>query len=87
VKFARSALSADAALIVSAHEDGTIKLWDTSKGELLRTIKSRFPDLRSVAFSPDRNLVATGYNEGDSKVDLWSVQTGKLAGTLGEDSD
>jgi hypothetical protein len=38
-------------------------------------------------FSADGRFIATGYNEGDSKVDLWSVQSGKLAGTLGEDSD
>jgi WD40 repeat protein len=81
------ALRADGALIVSAHEDGTIKLWDANKGELLRTIKSRFPDLRSVAVSGDGNLIATGYNEGDSRVDLWSAQTGKLVGSLGKDSD
>ncbi len=81
------AFGRDGTLIVSAHEDGTIKFWDAGKGELMRTIKGRFPDLRSVVFSPDGRFIATGYNEGDSRVDLWSVQSGKLATTLGEDSD
>ncbi len=79
--------SFDGFLIVSAHEDGTIKVWDARKGELMRIIKGRFPDLRSVALSPDGQLIASGYNEGESRVDLWSLQTGRLTGTLGEESD
>ena len=81
------AVSSVGTTIVSAHEDGTIKLWDAGKGELIRVIKGRFPDLRSAVFSPDGKFIATGYNEGDSRIDLWSVQSGKLAATLGEDSD
>ena len=81
------AFSADGVLIVSAHEDGTIKLWDAKKGELSRVIKGRFEDLRSVAFSRDGKLIATGYDGGDRGVDFWSVHTGKLVGSLGNDSD
>ena len=46
-----------------------------------------FPDLRSAVFSPDGTFIAAGYNEGDSRVDLFSVQSGTLARTLGTDSD
>jgi WD40 repeat protein len=81
------AISRDGTLIVSAHDDSTIKLWDARKGELIRTIKGRFPDVCSVVFNADRRFIATGYNEGDSRVDLWSVPSGKLTGTLGKESD
>jgi WD40 repeat protein len=81
------AVSSDGTLIVSAHEDGTIKVWDAGKGELIRIIKGRFPDLRAAVFSPGGKFIATGYDEGESRIDLWTVQNGKLAVTLGEDSD
>jgi WD40 repeat protein len=81
------ALSPNETLIVSAHEDGTIKLWDTKSARLIRIIKGRFRDLQVVTFSPDGKLIAGGYNESDSRVDLWSVRTGKRVMSLGEDSD
>ncbi len=81
------AFSPGGALIVSAHKDGTIKLWDARKAKLVRTIKSRFPDARRAVFSPDGSLIASGYDESNSRVELWSVRSGKLALTLGEDSD
>lgn len=81
------ALSPDDKLIVSAHEDGTIKLWDAKRPRLLRIIKSRFSDLKAVAFSPDGKLIASAYDESDSTVDFWSVQTGKRVASLGKDSE
>jgi WD40 repeat protein len=78
--------SRDNKLIVSAHADNTVKLWDGTKARLLRVIKGRFEDLRVAVFSPDGNFIATGYNS-DSRVELWSVRSGKLIRRLGEDSD
>jgi hypothetical protein len=81
------ALSPDENLIVSTHEDGTIKLWNAKGAKLKRIIKSRFRDIQIVVFSPDGKLIATGHNSGDSRVDFWSVRTGKRVLSLGEDSD
>lgn len=64
-----------------------LKLNSCERDELIRVIKGRFPDLRSLAISPDGRFIATGYNEGDSRIDLWSVRTGKLTSNLGEGSD
>src|SRR4030095_16683904 len=79
--------SPDGSLIVSAHEDGTLKLWGLKSIEPIRTIKGRFPDLRALAFSPDGKFIAAGYNEGESRIDLWSVQNGRLVKQFAEDSD
>lgn len=81
------ALGPDETLIVSAHEDKTIKIWDAQTATLKRIIKTRFPDLKAVVFSPDGKLIATGNYESDCRVDFWSVQTGKRVLSLGPDSD
>jgi hypothetical protein len=74
-------------LIVSAHQDSTIKFWNANSFELLRIIKGRFPDLSTVVFSPDGRTIAAGYDESNSRVDIWSVHNGKLKATLATDSD
>src|SRR6185369_2070183 len=78
--------SPDNKLIVSAHGDNTIKLWDGTKFRLLRVIKGRFNDLRVAVFNPDGRFIATGYYS-ESRVELWSVRSGRLVMRLGEDSD
>jgi len=79
--------SPDGSQLVSAHDDGTIKFWNIEKSEPVQVIKGRFSDVRSVVFSPDGKKIAVGYNESDSRVDLFSVQSGKLISRLGKESD
>jgi WD40 repeat protein len=38
----------------------TIKLWDVKTGEEIRTLKGHRDSVRSVAFSPDGRLIASG---------------------------
>ncbi len=74
-------------LIVSAHEDGTTKLWDGTKGRLLRVMKGRFHDARVAVFSSDAMFIATGYYSSDTKVEIRSVRSGRLIAQLKGDSD
>jgi RNA polymerase sigma factor (sigma-70 family) len=69
------AFSPDGRALVSASEDGTVRVWETATGKERR----RFPVARgersAIALSPDGKLLAvTG---GDARIRLWEVATGK----------
>jgi hypothetical protein len=79
--------SPDDRLIVAGYEDSTIKLWDVKNARVLRTIRGRYDDLRAAVISPAGNLIAAGYDSSESRVEIWSVRSGKLVDQLGVDSD
>ncbi len=59
----------------------TVRLWDARTGKLLRALKGHRYHIRSVAFSPDGKLIASG---GDhSPIRLWDVNTGQQIRTFG----
>ena len=55
-------------------------LWDTSNGKLKRVLKGHTKDIRSAAFSPDGDTIATG--SADGTVKLWNAATGDVKATL-----
>ena len=55
------AFSPDGTILASGGSegfDGTVKLWDVAKRELITTLQTG--DVASVVFSPDGSLLATG---------------------------
>jgi len=64
--------SPDGKLLASSALDNTIKIWDASKGTLLKTLQS---GASSLTFSPDGSLLAG--SDGD-KIKLWQTKNWQL---------
>jgi len=63
-------------LIASGGRDNTVRLWDTTDGELIQTIEAHDDWLTALAFSPDGQWIASGSR--DNSVKLWNAETGDL---------
>jgi WD domain, G-beta repeat len=66
--------------------DKVAVLWDCEQGKAIAVLQHPV-DVRSIAFSPDGKLLATGEGgvydfEGAQAIRLWSVATGQLESTL-----
>ena len=64
------------AVTASGIDDGTVKVWDTASGDLLRTLAAE----DHAVISPDGSWVATG--DADGPVIVWDVATGAKLVTL-----
>jgi Tol biopolymer transport system component len=51
-----------------------IRLWDVATGKEIRRIDGK---ARSLAWSPQRNILASGWDDEDRTVYLWDVESGK----------
>jgi len=70
------ALSADGSLVVSASQDGTLRVWRTIDGSLMWELSAHTQAVRSVDISPDGSLIVSGSD--DRTVRLWRVADGTL---------
>ena len=87
--------SSDGETIASSSNDRTIRLWNASTGELIKTLKGHVENVNTVAFSPDGKTIASGsgkllyLGEGEDsgtcvgqEIRLWNANTGELIKTL-----
>ena len=72
--------SPDGKRLASASFDNTVKLWNTTTGEEIKTLKGHTDTVYGVSFSPDGKMLATA--SGDKTVKLWDTSTGKEIKTL-----
>jgi len=56
---------------VGGFSDRTVKLWDATQGKLLMFLVGHKATVKSVAFSPDGRLLATGSDDRSAR--LWDV--------------
>ncbi|MGI9455402.1 MAG: protein kinase domain-containing protein [Aeoliella sp.] len=82
--------SHDGKLLVSAADDGRVRLWESATGRHIRDLEG-FPPGASIihaAFSPDDRLVVGGGGgirqraAGDHRIRVWQTDTGKMVGEL-----
>jgi Tol biopolymer transport system component len=69
------AFAPDGDTLAMAIDDGKLKLWDLTTGEVRATIDAHKGPVWSVAFSPDGTALATASDDRTAR--LWEVATGK----------
>ncbi|MDZ7995271.1 MAG: protein kinase domain-containing protein [Nostoc sp. EfeVER01] len=79
------AFSPDGTTLGSASDDKTIKLWNLTGGQEIRTLEGHSNWIWTIAFSPDSKILASG--SADKTIKLWNLETGKLIRTLEGNGD
>ena len=62
------AFTPDDALLISAHNDGTLRVWDVLSGQVLKTIQTGVLEAWSLDVSPDGRSFAVGLSDGTVQV-------------------
>ncbi len=72
--------SPDSYILASGSEDQTVRCWDVTTGQRLRTLQGHCNAVWSVAFNPDSHSLVSGSE--DQTVRLWDVSTSQCLKTL-----
>jgi len=76
------AFSRDSSKVVTACEDGKVRIWSVAGWKLIETLSGHEGPVHWAEFSPDGQWVASAGE--DDTVRIWSVSTGRLVQTLHE---
>ena len=79
------AFGPDGSLLAISGSDGRVELWDTARGQWLRTFTS-YHNSDWVAFSPDGHTLATWGSSSGHLVVLWDAPSGNQTRVLGDDA-
>lgn len=74
------ALSGDATLVATGHEDGVVCLWDSANDEPMHELSAHDSPISAVAFSHNGARLATAGE--DRVIRLWDVASGQPQATL-----
>ncbi|CAN2045268.1 ribosome assembly protein SQT1 [Candidatus Magnetomoraceae bacterium gMMP-1] len=74
------AFSPDGKKCLSGSKDNTIKLWDISTGNILKTLNGHTGAVRTVTFLNDGNHALSGSD--DTLINLWDLEKGKTIRTF-----
>lgn len=77
--------SKDSTKLVTASEDGKVRIWSVPDWKLQETLSGHKGPVRWAEFSPDGRWVTSAGE--DRTVRIWSVDSGKLVQTLSESSE
>jgi len=72
-------------LLATGWGDYNARLWNSVRGELVRTFTGHRNIIESVAISPDSTTLATSADDGEIRV--WNLLTGELLWTLNESAE
>jgi WD40 repeat protein len=74
--------SPDGRRIVTASQDGTARVWDSSSGETLMILAGHTDRVKSASFSPDGRYVVTASYDRTARI--WDTHADNSVKTLGE---
>src|SRR5262249_16444128 len=61
--------------LATGDDGGTVRIWDTGRGEVERVLPRHTAGVAALAFRPDGQLLASGSSDGT--VRFWDVATGE----------
>jgi WD40 repeat protein len=66
--------------LATAHQDGTVKIWEAATGRPLAILRGHTGDVWTAAWSPDGRRLASGGR--DATVRVWDAEEGRLLATF-----